>query len=153
MCEHVFLVKAKNTTQAQLYVEHLLRTYKLIRYDHFEIKADQILVTQDPSFYEELEKALILNRDTLKNFLDDLEKGGYTTIGNLADMPQGYLSKILHLVAHFLDGFFSIDSYFYNLVEASHWMSKALMRKIKSDSKNFFLIKVKAYLEDTVYKF
>jgi len=75
VCEHVFLVKAKNTTQAQLYVEHFLRTYKLIRYDHFEIKADQILVPQDPSFYEELEKET------------------YTTMEDLADIPKNTLVR------------------------------------------------------------
>ncbi len=45
-------------------------------------------------------------------------------------MPQGYKSKMLHVITHFLDGFFGIDTFFYNLEEDSHWVSEELQKKI-----------------------
>lgn len=151
--EHLFLVEAKDIIQAQLTVKRFLQNYQLIRYDHFEIETNKILTPEDSDFYEELEKGLATNRSILENFLRDLETEGYSTIKDLTVLPQGYLSKMFHLVAHFLDGFFSIDSYFYNLIEDSHWISKALMKKIEVAKENYFLIKVRAYLKDTMYQF
>ena len=62
---------------------------------------------------------------------------------DLNDMGQGYKSKILHTLTHFLDGFFGIDTCFYNLEEDSHWLSDGLAAEIKKYPKKFWLLRAK----------
>ena len=54
---------------------------------------------------------------------------------------------MLHVITHLLDGFFGIDSYFYNLVEDSHWVSEELRATIKTSPSRYWLIAVEADFE------
>lgn len=100
-----------------------------------------------------MEQALRKKRDILENFIKELSEEGYTLLSELKELPQGYLSKVFHLIAHFLDGFFGIDSYFYNLLEDSHWISQPLLKKIKKEPQRFYLIEVIAFLEKPISMF
>src|SRR4030043_54062 len=65
---------------------------------------------------------------------------------DLQELPQGYKSKILHVITHLLDGFFGIDTYFYNLEEDSHWVSEELKEKIKTNPPIFWLLSLEAQI-------
>ncbi|MEJ2057239.1 MAG: hypothetical protein P8X39_05310, partial [Desulfofustis sp.] len=64
---------------------------------------------------------------------------------DLIDLNQGYQSKILHIIAHFLDGFIGIDSVFYNLIDDSHWLSDETRDKIEQQPDRFRLLSLKCY--------
>ena len=54
--------------------------------------------------------------------MDELIKAKIYRAEDFHNIKQGYLSKTLHILSHFLDGFIGIDSYFYNLIDDSHWL-------------------------------
>ncbi|WP_022855585.1 hypothetical protein [Thermodesulfobacterium thermophilum] len=150
---HLFLVEASTPELAFSQVLKFLSTYQLVRYDEIKVLEKETLGLRDPSFWETLEKGLTKNLEVLKSFVDDLNQEGYVNIKDLLFLPQGYLSKIFHLIAHLLDGFFGIDFYFYNLVEDSHFISHQLRQKLKKEETGYFLVPVKAYFDEKIYSF
>lgn len=148
---HLFLSKGKNKEEAFRGVATFLERYQLLRYDRYLI--DKIIRASEESFFNELNRALEKNKKILENFISELQQEGFTTLSDLLTLPQGYLSKVFHLIAHLLDGFFGIDSYFFNLLEDSHWVSKPLLEEIKREADKFYLIKVKGIIEKPVTMF
>lgn len=116
----------------------------LVRYDNIVID-DGIVSAQDAKFREELDLGLKRNRQTLRKFIDELGATGFEARGDLMGLNQGYHSKILHIIAHFLDGFIGIDSIFYNLVEDSHWVSNETWEQIDHEPGRFNLLFLKCY--------
>ena len=102
------------------------------------------LTAEDPRFPGRLEDALAENSRRVRAFLEELHGEGVDTLMQLETLPQGYQSKTLHTVTHLLDGFFGIDSFFYNLVEGSHGISDELRKKIAAEPAAYMLIAVKA---------
>lgn len=143
--EHWFLVNTNSQEEAKKIVEKFLNKYQLIFYD--KIESLSILNGFDLNFFNILHSGVNKNKEIIEELINELEKEGYKTLKDLADLPQGYLSKILHTVVHLIDGFMGIDSYFYNLIEDSHFVSKNLIFKIKQDPGNYYLVKIKGYTE------
>jgi hypothetical protein len=151
--EHIFLVEAESHEQALSQVVKFLSSYQLVRYDRFEVKREGIISVQDERFWEVLEKGLQKNYEILQGFIGELKSEGYQLVDDLRSLPQGYLSKLLHLIAHFVDGFFSVDSYFYNLIEDSHFLSLYLKRRMLRVRQNFYLIPAIGYFEEKIHPF
>ena len=143
--EHLFLVKAENKEEAWLKIKRFLENYELISYEKLVPVWEEALNLKEKVFTQHLQQAVEVNRQRLYEFLLTLRNEGYESILDLLSLPQGYLSKQLHLISHFLDGFFGVDSYFYNLEEDSHWLSPLLKRKIESGREMFWLVKVKVF--------
>ncbi|WP_157627853.1 hypothetical protein [Thermodesulfatator autotrophicus] len=141
--EHYFLVKAPNADKAFSRVKGFLDRYQLVSYEKIEHTKENYQA-DNPTFWQVLEAKINENYAFVKDRLSFLEKEGFEKTSSLKDLPQGYLSKELHLIVHFLDGFFGVDSTFYNLEEDSHWVSKGLKREITLNPQNFWLIKIKA---------
>jgi hypothetical protein len=79
----------------------------------------------------------------LQGLLAEFADLGYESLTDLASVPQGYESKLLHTITHLLDGFFGLDSFFYNLVEESNWISAPFLAKIgKCKEADFYLVHV-----------
>lgn len=95
-------------------------------------------------FWKDLEEGIAANRLVLHGFIDELRAEGCTKIDDLHTLPLGFPSKMLHLVAHLLDGFIGIDSVFYNLIEDSHWLSNELRKTITQTPAHYWLLKVEA---------
>jgi len=150
---HLFLVRGRGAQKAVKLVKNFLEKYELIRYDFFNIEEADTLRADSEEFWEKLNFGLEKNKETLLNFLDELKNEGFSKIEDILDVPQGYLSKVFHIIAHLVDGFFGIDSTFYNLIEDSHFLSKSLEREIKENPEKFYLVKVKAYIKEPLYKF
>ena len=129
---------------------HVLRFLdrtSLVQYDAVRVVADHSCSATDPRFWPSLEQGLADNHKVLKQLTGELRAAGTKEFSDLLTMPQGFQSKIFHTMAHLLDGFFSIDSQFYNLPEDSHWVGDSLRKQIEADPEDFWLITVKASLE------
>ncbi|PMP65532.1 MAG: hypothetical protein C0190_06635 [Thermodesulfobacterium geofontis] len=150
---HFFLAKGENSKQVIKIVKNFLEKYELMRYDFFEIEGSSIFSANSEEFWENLSLGIEKNKEILTNYLSELKSEGFSKLEDISEIPQGYLSKVFHIIAHLVDGFFGIDSAFYNLIEDSHFLSEALKREIKENPEKIYLIKVKAYIKEPLYKF
>lgn len=137
---HYFLVDGPDLRAAINKVNHFFAATVLIRYEQVTVDEGQARAGLDAGFAEMLAKAIAGNKSLLAKLLGELEEEGFGDMGRWNAMPQGYLSKIVHSVAHMLDGFFGVDSAFYNLIDDSHWVSESLMAQIKKTPERFWLI-------------
>lgn len=143
--EHWILVKADSKEKAKTHIKSFLDKYELLYYDKIEFS--KTLRGDDVKFFDTLFSLMKINKNIIKSFINDLEEEGYKTLRDLKDLPQGYLSKILHTLTHLLDGFMGIDSYFYNLIEDSHFVSKKEIHAIQREPEKYYLVKIKGYSE------
>ena len=87
-------------------------------------------------------------RETLVvGFINELTGCGVNRLDDIKNLEQGYKSKTLHTIAHLLDGFFGIDSCFFNLIEDSHWLSAALKDKIMENPGQYWLVEAHPVFE------
>jgi len=114
----------------------------LIHYDEVLVREEESVNGTEKNFRVRLREGLQANREVLGKFLADLKDEGFSALDDLQAMEKGYLSKILHLIAHLQDGFIGIDSRFYNLAEDSHGVSKSLQQKIDAAPQKYWILKV-----------
>jgi hypothetical protein len=141
---HEFLVKGQDFAFSQKKVLQFFERYQLVRYSHISIEENTSLPATSPDFEERLNKAVLENRRIVNKLLEELGKEGVSTLHDLSEMPQGFRTKMLHVITHFLDGFFGIDTYFYNLEEDSHWVSEQARHKILETPSDYWLLSIEA---------
>jgi len=145
--EHYFLIQSQDFDSACLKIRKFLDKYELLSYDRLEFDLRHSKNGLDPGFKDLLKEIQARNRKIIKNLLEEIYQEGYTRIEDLAEIPQGYLSKIFHTLAHLLDGFLGIDSCFYNLEEDSHWISPKMEVELSRNPESFWLIKVYGFTD------
>jgi len=143
---HEILTKGSDFEFSQKRVLRFFQKYQLVRYSHVYVIESESLPASSHDFEGRIKKAILKNRHLLHNLLNKIRSEGYTTIQDLQKMPQGHRTKIFHVITHLLDGFFGLDTHFYNLEEDSHWVSEAFWEKIKANSAHYWLLPVKAEL-------
>lgn len=136
---HKILIKAPDFGTAQQGALSFFETTPL-HYDHMEVVAEQSYRVSDPQFWPALHAGIAENQGVLEEFVHELRDTGCATMESLAEIKQGYPSKILHLIAHILDGFVGVDTVFYNLPEDSHWLSESLQKFIKGNQDLYWLL-------------
>ncbi len=139
-----FLVEAESYTKGCKKVIHFLDKTTLVKYDSIEFNLELSCSAVNQKFWETVDSGLKKNSQSVIGLIDELQKNGYSQIEELAEMKQGYESKVLHILVHLLDGFIGIDSSFYNLIEDSHQISDSLRRKIDQNPENYQLLQVNA---------
>ncbi len=139
---HLFLVEAEGREAAIKKVENFLTHYSLVVYEEILLEKDEAISATSDAFWQRASAAMDENSKAIKQLFSVLEEEGYESPRDMALIPQGYLSKIFHTVAHLLDGFFGVDSRFFNLVEDSHWISKRLEKKILDVPSHYWLMPV-----------
>jgi hypothetical protein len=139
---HEILVKAPDMAACKTRMLKFFENYQLVRYSGIHI--NESIPASDPGFSSRLVKAVDKNRQILHNLIKELQQEDVNTLDDLEGLPQGYKSKMLHVITHFLDGFFGIDTYFYNLEEYSHWVSDKQQKSIESASFTYWLLAVEA---------
>ena len=144
LARHMVLTEGESPEACKTQVMNFFERTTLVRYDNVVID-NLILSATDPKFSEELDLGLNRNRQTLRKFIDELGESGFETRRDQMGVDQGSHSKILHIIAHFLDGFVGIDSIFYNLVEDSHWLSDDTRKHIDQEPDRFHLLFLKCY--------
>ena len=141
---HEILTKGQDFQFSKKRVLRFFQKYQLVSYSHVHVIDNKSLPASSHDFEDRLQKALHKNRQLLHTLLDELRSEGYTTIQDLQTMPQGHRTKIFHVITHLLDGFFGLDTHFYNLEEDSHWVSEELWKKIRAHPSQYWLLPVKA---------
>lgn len=142
--KHVILVSAPTADDGKGKVRKFFQETSLVRYDQIDIQ-EEVLCGLDSCFQDRLELAQQENKRLLNGFIEELAAAGCRTKQDLSRVSQGYQSKILHIVAHFLDGFIGIDSAFYNLVDDSHWLLDETAAAIAESPKDYWLFSLRGY--------
>ena len=128
--------------QARQQAAHFMNTTQLIVYQSTTIKDEEIHSGTWKHFWVEIEAGIATNRAFCNTLLKELQDTGLNKPEDLLAIQPGYSSKLLHILAHMLDGFIGIDSVFYNLVEDSHWLSDSLRATIRLKPKSYWLVPV-----------
>ena len=121
----------------------------LVIYDCIETVEAQSCSSLDADFLERIAVAEKRNRHMVRELIEELVRAGFTTTKELLHLEQGYLSKTIHILSHFLDGFIGIDSYFYNLIDDSHWLPPTTAQAIDEESHHFWLVHVNCFATTT----
>ena len=122
----------------------------LVRYDALLIDRDGAMPAGDSGFWSRLGEGVARNQELLDNLVNEFRQLGHESVSDLGRVRFGYPSKVLHLIAHLLDGFVGIDSAFYNLEEDSHWVSEALEKKIRQAPESYWLLPVSGIFSSRV---
>ena len=129
--QHDLLLESSNRKEAELHARYFCEHNDLVRYDSIIIESDAILCGTDPEFITKLKRGLEGNKKAINGLIEELSTEGVLDLQSWSTLQQGYATKLLHTVIHLLDGFFGIDSALYNLVENSHLVTSALLRRIE----------------------
>ncbi|MBU1137518.1 MAG: hypothetical protein KKA76_00930 [Proteobacteria bacterium] len=138
----IFLVQAQSRQEAVQQVLHFLQTTELISYGLLNIDETGIMAGDSDVFWGNLWQGVGKNKAFSQQVLEELQRNGVREASDLLTVPLGYPSKLLHILAHMIDGFVGVDSAFYNLVEDSHWLGKKIETAICENPKQFWLIPV-----------
>lgn len=137
---HIFLATGDSYLAAKSKVEHFLKKNLLVRYTTLLFDDGQAVDNLKEQFLSTIRWAEEQNRLTLQGLLTEFGDLGYESLSDLSRVSQGYESKLLHTITHLLDGFFGLDSFFYNLVEDSNWISPSSLEKIGVCATAFYFL-------------
>jgi hypothetical protein len=119
----------------------------LVKYDRIQVVEEKSCNSRNKNFLRNLKKAEQRNRVQVRELIGELKQTGFNSLDSLADIPQGYESKLLHILSHLLDGFVGIDSFFYNLVDDSHWLPEDCETFIAESEKELWLLHLDCFAE------
>ena len=145
LARHTILVSADSYQDCKSQILGFFEKTSLVQYDKISIDDDSVFSGDDEQFFEQLTTVIEQNNGVLAKFIEELKATGFNTHTDLVHLRQGYPSKVLHIIAHFLDGFIGIDSVFYNLIEDSHWVSPDTKKEIAEEPKRFWLVPLDCY--------
>ncbi|MCP3888362.1 MAG: hypothetical protein GY702_05750 [Desulfobulbaceae bacterium] len=140
IAQHKILVAGDSFDHCSEQVRRFFDLTSLVIYDCIEISEKQSISALDADFFQQIDDAEKSNLQTVQSLIRDLEKSGIATINNLQKIEQGYISKTLHILSHFMDGFIGIDSYFYNLLDDSHWLIEQRSTTIRNNPSPYWLL-------------
>jgi hypothetical protein len=140
---HYFLVRSQSGQAAGQHVERYLAGNQLISYAEFFVRTEEVLNGTADKFWETLHHGLAANDSFARRMLAHLKEEGVTSLDQLPDLEQGYVTKILHTLTHLLDGFIGIDSVLYNLIEDSHRVSDGLSAAIHAHPEEYWLVPIR----------
>lgn len=143
--QHKMLLAGDSFDHCNDQVHKFFDLTSLVIYDCFEAIETKSFSGINAGFFDLIAKAEDHNRRTMQGLIDELVKANIQRTVDLQDIEQGYLSKTLHILSHFLDGFIGIDSYFYNLLDDSHWLLPATAKIIHENPRHYWLLHVDCY--------
>ena len=143
--QHKILVAGESFEHCSSQVHRFFDLTSLVIYDCIEARREESCSGLDAVFPARIEAAINHNRRRVREFTADLEKAGVHSTADLPNVEQGYVSKTLHILSHFLDGFVGIDSHFYNLLDDSHWLPAPTAAAIAEKPGHFWLIHIDCY--------
>lgn len=117
----------------------------LVIYDCIEACEKKSFSGLDAVFFATIAQAEQRNRQIIAELIDDLNAAGIKSTADLKNVEQGYLSKTLHILSHFVDGFIGIDSFFYNLVDDSHRLPAETALTIRQNPEHYWLIHIDCF--------
>ncbi len=141
---HEILVKGSDFDSARKRVLIFFERYQLVRYSNIQMLESSAVSAIDENFNERLQAAISKNRQIIYRLSEEIKSENILSLDDIIALPQGYKTKMLHVITHFMDGFFGIDTYFYNLEEDSHWISEKMLEKIKNNPSNYWILCIEA---------
>lgn len=142
--EHFMLVNGADLDSCSQRVRNFFNKSQLVHYDLVEVDREKSVHGTDPGFENALNMAIAKNHAILADLLNKLKGEGYTEMGHLLELPQGFQSKLLHTMCHLLDGFFGVDSRFFDIDEISNWLTENRRQQIHKSPEECWLIHVNA---------
>lgn len=141
---HKILCQSSDFHTAKLRVIRFFEQSMLLNYDDLEIDSNLSYPATSELFWQTVDTSILENRKVLTSYMNELRNSGCENLSDIENITAGYQSKIIHLIAHFVDGFIGIDSLFFCLPEDSHWVSDTLRTTIRRTPEQFWLLHVKA---------
>ncbi len=138
--EHKILLAGESFAACRELVLRFFRKTMLVKYDRIQVVREKSCNNRDTVFLQQLQDAENLNRVQVRDLVEELKQTGFSSLDSLASINQGYESKLLHILSHFLDGFIGIDSSFYNLIDDSHWLPENCSTFIADPEKDLWLL-------------
>ena len=145
LAQHLVLTQGNNRSECESQVLAFFDKTSLVRYDKISINAEKVISGDHQDFTDTLDRGLEKNRKVLENLLKELRAAGFEGCQDILTLPQGYPSKVLHIIAHFLDGFVGIDTAFYNLIDDSHWVPEDTAKRIAEEPQQYWLFALDCY--------
>jgi len=139
---HDILIAGPDFASCRQRVEHFFNRTMLIRYDEARVIENDSINGTEKNFPARIQEGLRANQKIVAELLANLKEEGFKSLDDLKSLEKGYLSKIVHTIAHLLDGFIGIDSFFYNLEEDSHGVSRDLHQKIRVTPDSYWILRV-----------
>ncbi len=144
---HILLVKGSDQASCRARALNFFAKSFLVKYDSVKVVDDRSFAADNNIFWEIAEAGIKNNQQVLAKLVRELQESGFEKITDLARMPQGYESKTLHTITHLLDGFFGVDTCFYNLEEDSHRLSEQLSVTIRAQPRDYRVLTVECSSE------
>lgn len=145
---HDLLVTGPDFESCSRRVHGFFSASQLVHYDNIEIDRARSCNGAGPSFRKQLNKALTGNQQVLAQLLGELQQAGCTRLEDLLTLPQGFQSKLVHTMAHMLDGFFGIDACFFDLDEVSYRLTENRRRQLEEQPEQCWLLGITAGSQD-----
>lgn len=142
---HKILLAGDSFEHCSRQVHKFFDLTSLVIYDCIEARQEQSCSGLDTHFLDRISEAESHNRRMVRELIAELESTGVKNTADLQNIEQGYVSKTLHILSHFLDGFIGIDSYFYNLLDDSHWLTPQTQAAIAGNPRHYWLIHLDCY--------
>jgi len=136
------LVSGEDFVSCRHRVSRFFERTMLVRFDEVRVDQEESFNAADQPFWVRLDEGISVNRRTVNELAANLKQAGYSSLEELQDLEKGYLTKMLHTIAHLLDGFIGIDSRFYSLEEDSHTISNGLREQIAAQPQQFWILRV-----------
>ncbi len=143
--QHNMLLVGDSFDHCKEQVHKFFDLTSLVVYDCIEAVESQSFSSLDSDFFDRILAAEEHNRRVVRKLIDELVAAKIEKTEDFLNIQQGYLSKTLHIMTHFLDGFIGVDSYFYNLIDDSHWLPPATTQAIHEKSHHFWLLHVNCF--------
>jgi hypothetical protein len=145
IARHEMLAAGDSFESCRKQVQDFFSRTELVRYDRIIIDIGGSKPGSHQDFHRCVTEAIQKNRIILEGLAEDLKTAGVRTTTDLLTLPQGYPSKVLHILTHFLDGFIGIDSIFYSLIDDSHWLPEQTRQAISAAPDSYWLIPVDCF--------
>ena len=142
--EHYILISGADRKEAEYRVRLFFDKSQLVHYDSIEIDKTQCTNAAGVEFEKLVKQGVEANRKILAKLLAKLNMEGCENLEDILNIPQGFQSKLLHTMSHLLDGFFGIDSRFYDIDEISHWITDNRRKQITQSPETCWVLKIKA---------
>ncbi len=142
--EHDLMVSGPDLQACSQHVQRFFEKSQLVHYDFISVDLPHSVNGSDPRFEELLNRAVSRNHEVLADLLAKIQNEDCNTLEDLLHLPQGFQSKVLHIMSHLLDGFFGVDSHFFDIDEVSNWVTENRRKKIRETPEECWLIHVKA---------
>ena len=143
--QHNILLGGESYAHCNQQVHKFFDLTSLVIYDCIEIREHKSVSGLDDHFLEIIDEAQKKNREIVRHLIAEISNSGIKQTEDLIHIKQGYLSKTFHILSHFLDGFIGIDSYFYNLLDDSHWLSPETRLRIQQNPGHYWLLHVDGF--------